>query len=114
MASLSFFYLDNGSRNVADLVNVLQNMSISLEEALVEEVVALNASESQSPNVLGRLGNLYRIDIELGGRALPGRPGLGAADLLLLVVAGQALVVGSNEVVALVLRNRLDVLIPGI
>lgn len=99
---------------MADLVHILKNMGIGLEEALVEEVVALNASKSQSPDILGRLGNLHRVDIQLRGRALPGRPGLGALDLLLLVVAGQALVVGSNKVVALVLGNGLDVLVPGI
>lgn len=99
---------------MADLVHILKNMGIGLEEALVEEVVALNASKSQSPDILGRLGNLHRVDIQLRGRALPGRPGLGALDLLLLVVAGQTLVVGSNKVVTLVLGNGLDVLVPGI
>jgi len=106
--------LNNGGGDVTDLVNVLQNVGIGLEETLVEEVVALNAGESKCPNILGGLGNLDGVDVELGGRALPGGPGLGTLDALLLVIAGEALVVGSNEVVALVLRNRLDILVPGI
>lgn len=60
-------YLDDGSRNVADLVNVLEDMGVGLEEALVEKVVALDACKGQGPDVLRRLGNLHRVDIELGG-----------------------------------------------
>jgi hypothetical protein len=106
--------LDNGGRDVTDLVHVLQNMGIGLEETLVEEVVALNASKGKGPDILRGLGNLNRVNIELGGRALPSGPGLGALDTLLLVVTGKALVVGSNEVVTLVLGDRLDILVPGI
>lgn len=97
---------------MTDLVNVLEDMSIGLEEALVEEVVAFDTSKSESPDVLGGLGDFDGVDVELGSGAFPGRPGLCTADALLLVRAGETLVVGGDKVVALVLGDRLDVLIP--
>ena len=59
--------LDNGGRNMTDLVHVLQDVSIGLEETLVEEVMAFNAGKGQSPDILRGLGDLDGVNVELGG-----------------------------------------------
>ena len=50
--------LHNGARNVADLVNILQNEIIRVKETAVDKVVALDAGKRKGPFILRRPGNV--------------------------------------------------------
>jgi hypothetical protein len=57
--------LDNEGGDVADLVDIIEDLRIGAEEALVCEEVALDPSKGKGPLILGGLGDLDRIDVEL-------------------------------------------------
>ncbi|MNS68352.1 hypothetical protein D3C72_1016320 [compost metagenome] len=79
---------------------------------MVAEVVAFDAGNRQRTLRLGETVDYQRVRAQGRGAALPGRPGLGRVHLGDLVVADQAFVERSEQVVALVQRDRRDVVLP--
>src|SRR6185312_15038499 len=101
-------------RNLADAVHVAQQLVLVGEEAAVDEVVAFDAGEGQRELVLVVRADAGRILVQVTGGPLPYRPGACRRDAHRRVVAGEAAVVGADQVAALDLGNRGEVGFPRI
>ena len=83
-----------------------------LEEAAVDEVVALDPGEGDGVVRLAEGGHSRRIGEERKRCALPHAPGTRGREADVRVVAGEALVVGGDHVAALACRDRRDEVLP--
>ena len=87
---------------------------VAIEEAAVLEVVALDAREGEGVVRLAEGGDARRVGQERQRGALPHAPRPRRGELHLLVGAGEAAVVGGDQVAALGLRDRLQVFLEGL
>src|SRR5207237_6204812 len=104
--------LHDQRRDVADAADFLDELVLRAEESAVDEIVTLDAREGCGVGVLLEAGDVLGIHAQKAGCALPDRPRLGRAPENLVVIAGEARVVGADHVAALGLWNRLDVVLP--
>ncbi|MNJ37153.1 hypothetical protein D3C77_319620 [compost metagenome] len=98
-------------RQVGDLRHVADQL-VRLEEGIIGEVMAFDAGDRQRALRLGEAIDHQRVGPQGCGAPFPGRPGLGRVHLGDLIVAGQALVEGLDQVATLLGRNRCDVVLP--
>lgn len=105
--------LDDGAGNAAQLVGVADQLAF-FHEAGVHEIVVLDAGEGQRRAVGGVALLVARAGQQRDGAVFPLAPGLGRAQLLDGVVAGQAPVIGLDQVVALGLGDRRQVFLPAV
>lgn len=96
---------------VGDARHVAQQL-VRLEEGVVDEIVAFDAGDGQRPVRIGEAIHHLAVGAQRGGAPLPAGPGLGGVHLGDLVAAGQAPVERGHQVVALVLRDRRQVILP--
>ena len=101
---------DHG-RQVGNLVHVAQQL-VRFQERVVHKVVAFNTGNGQCPVRVAEALDHLRVGPQGGGAAFPGRPCLGHMHLGNLVVAREALVKGTHQVVTLFLRDRRDIVLP--
>jgi hypothetical protein len=82
------------------------------EEAVVHEVVAFDPRERRGEIGVLELLHVRRVQVQVARRAFPHGPRARGGRALVGVAAGQAPVVRAHQVVAFLLRDRLDVLLP--
>ena len=98
-------------RQVGDLGQITDQL-VRFEEGVVHEVVAFDASDRQRPLRFGKAVDHQRVGAQGGGTAFPGGPRLGGVHLGDLVVTGQALVEGLDQIAAFLRWYRCDVVLP--
>eukprot|EP00274_Cyanoptyche_gloeocystis_P000955 CAMPEP_0196662352 /NCGR_PEP_ID=MMETSP1086-20130531/48282_1 /TAXON_ID=77921 /ORGANISM="Cyanoptyche gloeocystis , Strain SAG4.97" /LENGTH=274 /DNA_ID=CAMNT_0041997683 /DNA_START=460 /DNA_END=1282 /DNA_ORIENTATION=+ len=108
--------VDDICRDVADLVNTVEQLRVPLEEAVVDKVVALDARQRDAEGVGGEAEDSGWIDVEAAGAALPYAPRARCTQPLLFVVAGNQppMVSVYDGGVALVGGDGLHVVVEGI
>ncbi len=105
--------VDDDAGNVDDAVGIAQQLVVDLEEAGIGEVVVLDARERQRELRVGMAVGEIGVDVQEARRAFPDAPRTRGGQARGLVVAGQALVEGGDQIAPLVFGNRGDVLLPG-
>src|ERR1043166_5483397 len=106
--------LDNHTRYVANLIDVLKEIILCLEETIMHEIMAFNAGEGECESRISKPFDGFGIEEKFRGCALPDAPRARGCDSDLLVSAGQAAIIRTDEVIALILGNDLDVLVPDV
>ena len=90
------------------------NWSSVSKKTLVEEVVGLNAREGERELILFVVAGENGIGQELGGGALPTAPDLRSRESHGRIIAGEAAVVGGEQIAALCLWDVGEVRFPSI
>src|SRR5262249_30261029 len=98
--------LNDPARDAADLVDVLQDPAVFIEEAAVDEIVALDPGEGDGEVDLVELRGPRLRPADGDGVALPLAPGGGGLGLDAAVGMGEALVVGADHVAAFPFWDR--------
>src|SRR6202050_2345872 len=104
--------LHDGSRNVPDARHVVEQLRFTAQKAAIHEVVAFYASHCERELILAPLLDVVGIAAQEAGGCLPYRPGARGRQRGALLVAGEALVIGTHEIVALVRRDRVAIGFP--
>jgi hypothetical protein len=92
--------------DMRDPVHVAQDLAVLLQEPLVEEIVVFQPREGAG--VIRRAVAAAAIAFHRGERVFPRGPGAGIARLDHQVAGKQALVVGLDQIAALLLGDHGD------
>ena len=84
---------------------------VGVEEAAIDEIVALDAGEGERVVVLGEAAHAVGIGQQRQGLALPGAPGPRRFELHGGVVMGEAAVIGRDHVAALGLGDDAHIIL---
>ncbi|MNI53477.1 hypothetical protein D3C73_1083120 [compost metagenome] len=103
--------VDDHAWQVGDLVHVADQL-VFFEERVVDEVVAFDAGDRQCTLRLGESLDHHRVRTQRRNPPFPGGPRLGRVHLGDLVVTGQALVEGVEQITTFLWRDRSDVVLP--
>src|SRR5579863_7534599 len=106
--------LNDGRRYVPNARHVVQQLTLAAQESAVHEIVALDARHRQRELVFAPLPDVLAVAEQEARGRFPNRPCTRGRQPDSLVAADQALVVGTQEVVALVDRDGVAVGLPGI
>lgn len=98
--------------DVGDAVHVAQQLLFHVEETTVDEVVVLDARKRQRELRVLVAVHEVRVHMQEAGGPFPNAPRLGGGQAGSLVIAGEAAVEGRDQVVALHVRDRLEVVLP--
>src|SRR5258706_3818982 len=93
--------LHNHAGNVTNLSNVLDQVILCWEKAVVHEVMTFNPGKSQSELRVSKLLDRFVIEEKPGSAALPNAPCARCFDLNVSIVAGQTAIVGAYHILAL-------------
>src|SRR5437773_2864056 len=104
--------LHDYGRDVTDLSDAIDELGVAFEEALVDEVMALDARERERKLIFGGARHVVRIHSKVTRRRLPDAPRLCSSRALSFVFARQPRVIRTNEVTAFVRQNGLYILFP--
>ena len=100
--------------DVRHLRHVAQQLVVGVEEPLVHEVMVLDARERQREARIAVAGFVIPRDAQVTRPAFPDAPRLRGGELRRLVAAGEATMVGVDQVAAFLRRDRREVMRPRI
>src|SRR5882724_1962509 len=106
--------LDDHAGNVANLSDILDQIIVGRKEAVVHEVVTLDAGEGLRESRIGKLLDRLGIKKEFRRRALPNGPRARRFKSYLLVIAGQPLMISADHVVTFSFGNDFQKLFPNV
>jgi hypothetical protein len=106
--------LNNDTGDGAYGAYIIQKPVVALKKSSVEKVMALDARKSESKGIARKFLDELRVDKQFRSGALPNGPSFGSLHLNFGVGAGEACVIGSNQVAVLCRWDSLQVLVPGI
>src|ERR1044072_2898617 len=104
--------LDDHSRDVPDLPDIVHQIVVTRKETVVHEVVALNTSEREREMRVSELFNRLGIEEEFGRTAFPNTPGTRRGNLFLLIITREPAIVGTHHIATFVFRNNFFKLFP--
>ena len=105
--------VDDLAGNIGEPLHVVENL-VFLDEALVDEIVSLDPGQGQGPVRRGEFRQAAWVHPQGGAASLPGCPSLGRGHAREFVLAGEALVVGVEQAVALALRDWPQEILPAV
>src|SRR5271154_5771896 len=106
--------LNDGRRYVPNARHVVQQLTLAAQESAVHEIVALDARHRQRELIFAPFPDVVAVAEQEARGRFPNRPCTRGRQTNSLVAADQALVVGAQEVVALVDRDGVAVGLPGV
>ena len=106
--------LNDHGRNLADLIDVFEQVIVRREERAVHKIMTLDAGEAQRLVLAFPVVHQIFVRIELGRRAFPDAPCTRGREACLLVVTGQAFVIGGDKIAAFFLRDLVAITLPKI
>ena len=101
--------VDEDGRDMGDLGCVFEKLVVVAEETLIDEVMAFNAGKSLGEPGIVTLVDELLVDDKARGRSFPDAPTASGGDAHIRIGASETLVVGLDEVVALVGGNMIAI-----
>src|SRR5262245_12470241 len=104
--------LNDDTWNVTYPADILEQIIVGRKEAIVHEVVTLDARKGERELWIGESLDRFGIEKQFRGAAFPDTPRPGRRYFFLFIVSGETLVISRNHVVTFVLGNDFYVLFP--
>ena len=100
--------------NVLQPMRVGNQLVVGVEEAAIDEIVALDAREGEGVVILGEAAHPLGVGQQRQRLAFPGAPGPRGFELHGWIGIGEAAVIGFDQIAALGLGDHAQILLEGV